>query len=206
MNAHITPTPNGPLQAEGIPVLKNDRGETIAADETVYLCRCGASKTKPFCDGSHTAAKFSDKRVRAKDRPPAEFAGKDLTVIDDFGLCAHAGACVDGAPATFFTKEAGRRVSHPDASPAEAVIAAIRRCPSGALLYKQGGTRVHEYFTATEIIVEKDGPYQVRRAPLAGEAQPATSDHYTLCRCGASLNKPFCDGMHAQVKFSDGSG
>jgi len=149
----------------------------------VYLCRCGASKTKPFCDGSHTAAKFSISGC-GQGSPAGRIRREGPHVIDDFGLCAHAGACVDGAPATFFTKEAGRRVSHPDASPAEAVIAAIRRCPSGALLYKQGGTRVHEYFTATEIIVEKDGPYQVRRAPLAGEAQPATSD-ITLCAAAA---------------------
>jgi CDGSH-type Zn-finger protein/uncharacterized Fe-S cluster protein YjdI len=205
MTPQITPTPNGPLQADGIPALKTGRGETLPPAETHYLCRCGASTNKPFCDGSHTAAAFSDQRRRGPARPPAEFIGKDLTVIDDLSLCAHAGACVEGAPDTFFTQEAGRRVSHPDGSPAAVVIAAIRRCPSGALLYQQGGTRVHEYFTATEIIVEKDGPYHVHRAPLAGAAQPATSDHYTLCRCGASLNKPFCDGMHAKVHFSDGS-
>jgi CDGSH-type Zn-finger protein/uncharacterized Fe-S cluster protein YjdI len=116
-------------------------------------------------------------------------------------MCAHAGACVDGAPETFFTKEDGRRVSHPDASPAELVIATIKQCPSGSLLYKLRGKLVDDYFTETEVRVEKDGPYHVHVAKLSGENQPATDNHYTLCRCGASLNKPFCDGMHSKVKF-----
>ncbi|HUD83043.1 MAG TPA: CDGSH iron-sulfur domain-containing protein, partial [Candidatus Saccharimonadales bacterium] len=108
-------------------------------------------------------------------------------------------------PETFFTKEAGGRVSHPDASPAEQVIATIRQCPSGSLLYKLRGKRVDDFATETEVTVEKDGPYRVHRTQLNGEARPATENHYTLCRCGASLNKPFCDGMHAKMGFRDGA-
>ncbi len=206
MDAEITPTPNGPLHAQRIKTLKNDRGESIDTDESIFLCRCGASKNKPYCDGAHNAAGFSDQRLRAKDSSVSEFVGKEVTVVDDFSLCAHAGECVDGAPETFFTKEAGRRVSHPDASPTAQVIATIRRCPSGSLLYKLREKLVHDYFTDTEVRVEKHGPLHVHRAKLNGEARPATEDHYTLCRCGASLNKPFCDGMHAKIKFRDGSG
>ena len=203
MDAEITPTPDGPFHAQHIGALKNDQGQTISADESVFLCRCGASKNKPYCDGSHSAVGFSGKRLLNKPRPPSEFVGKEITIVDDFSMCAHAGACVEGAPDTFFTKEAGRRVSHPDASPAEQVIAAIRKCPSGALLYKVQGKLVADYAAETEVRVEKDGPYHVQRAKLNGEAKPATENHYTLCRCGASQNKPFCDGMHAKVKFSD---
>src|SRR5260221_14344317 len=99
MDAAITPTPNGPLHAERITALKNDGGETIDTADSIYLCRCGASQNKPYCDGSHTAAKFSDQRVRAQPAPVREFVGKEITVVDDFSLCAHAGECVDGAPA-----------------------------------------------------------------------------------------------------------
>ncbi len=204
MNAEITPTPNGPLKAHRIKALKNARGETIDASETIYLCRCGSSKNKPYCDGSHSAVKFSDRRLRKGADAAVEYAGREITVIDNVGLCAHAGFCVDGAPDTFFTKEGGKRVSHPDNSDAATVIAAIRRCPSGALLYKQGGKVVHEYSADTEVLVEKDGPLRVQRAKLVGAA-PATEDHYTLCRCGSSLNKPFCDGTHAAAGFRDGS-
>jgi CDGSH-type Zn-finger protein len=201
MDPEITPTTNGPLKAERIQALKNDRGEIIDTDESIFLCRCGASKKKPYCDGSHEAAGFSDRRLRTKKSSVSEFAGKEITVVDDFSLCAHAGECVDGAPETFFTKGPGGRVSHPDSSPAEQVIAAIRRCPSGALLYKWRGKLVHEYSTGTGVRVEKDGPLHVHQAKLNGEAKPATQDHYTLCRCGASRNKPFCDGMHAKINF-----
>jgi CDGSH-type Zn-finger protein len=205
MNAEITPTPNGPLHAERITALKNDRGETIDAADSIYLCRCGASQNKPYCDGSHNTSGFSDKRLRATPAAVQEFVGREITVIDDFSLCAHAGECVDGAPATFFVKGPNGRAALPDASPAEQIIATIRRCPSGALLYKVQGERVDGYFTETEVRAEKDGPLHVHRAKLNGEAKPATEDHYTLCRCGASLNKPFCDGMHAKIKFRDGS-
>jgi CDGSH-type Zn-finger protein/ferredoxin len=206
MDAEITPTPHGPLQAQRIKALKNDRGETISTDAEIWLCRCGHSKTKPYCDGSHEAAHFSGKRLRAAKSSAVEFAGKKVTVVDDFSLCAHAGECVDRAPETFFTKGPDGRVSHPDASTPEQVIAAIRHCPSGALLYKLRGKLVHAYSGGTEVRVEKDGPLHVQKAKLHGEARPATEDHYTLCRCGASLNKPFCDGMHTKVKFRDGSG
>ena len=205
MNAEITPLPNGPLKAERINALKNSRGETVDTSKTIFLCRCGFSRNKPYCDGSHEAAKFSDRRQRTKNDPVAEFAGNEVTVVDNVGMCAHAGHCVDGAPNTFFTKKGGARISHPDASDTPKVIAAIRRCPSGALLYKQqGGKRVDEYSTDTEVLVEKNGPLRVQRAKLNG-ARPPTDDHYTLCRCGASLNKPFCDGTHTKVKFRDGS-
>ena len=206
MDAEITPTPNGPLQARHIHALKNDRGETIGTDAEIYLCRCGHSRNKPFCDGSHEAAGFSDQRRHTGGSAATEFPGKHVTVIDDFSLCAHAGECVDRAPETFFTKGPAGRVSHPDASPAEQVIAAIRHCPSGALLYKLRGKTVQAYSGVTGVRVEKDGPLHVHRAKLHGKAQPATEDHYTLCRCGASLNKPFCDGMHAKVGFHDGAG
>ena len=204
MDAAITPTPNGPLHAQRIRALKNDRGETIDTAESIYLCRCGHSQNKPYCDGAHAAAGFSDRRLRAA-APPVEFVGREITVIDDFSVCAHAGRCVDRGPATFFVKGPGGRASLPDATPADQIIAAIRHCPSGSLLYKLHGRRVDGYSTETAVQVEKDGPLHVRRAQLAGEAQPLTSDHYTLCRCGASQNKPFCDGMHANVKFHDGS-
>jgi CDGSH-type Zn-finger protein len=204
MNAEITPLENGPLKAQGIKALKNAHGKVVDTSKEIFLCRCGSSKNKPYCDGSHETVHFSGRKLRKRDIPIAEFVGKEVTVVDNFGLCAHAGYCVEGAPRTFFTKGKGGRISHPDASDAAEVIAAIRRCPSGALLYRQGGKIVHKYAAETEVLVEKDGPLRVQRVGLNG-AIPATADHYSLCRCGASLNKPFCDGTHSKVGFRDGS-
>src|ERR1019366_3530009 len=124
MDAQITHTSNAPLRARRIRSLRNDRGETICTDEEIYLCRCGQSKTKPYCDGSHEAAHFSDKRLRASPGTSVEFPGQDVTVVDNFSLCAHAGECVDRAAATFFTNGPDGRVSHPDASSAAQVISA----------------------------------------------------------------------------------
>jgi CDGSH-type Zn-finger protein len=204
MAAEITPTPNGPLHAQAIVALKNNRGNVIDTADSIFLCRCGASQRKPYCDGSHATAQFSDRRMHAAGAP-REFAGREITIVDDPSLCAHAGECVDGAPATFFVKAPDGRASLPHASPVEQVIATIRRCPSGALLYGQHGKLVDSYATETSVRVEQDGPLHVHRVQLNGPAQPATHDHYNLCRCGASKNKPFCDGMHAKVGFRDAS-
>lgn len=54
----VTAHPNGPLQADGALTLTNERGEVIFAGERTFLCRCGQSNNKPFCDGSHHAAHF----------------------------------------------------------------------------------------------------------------------------------------------------
>ena len=205
MDGQITPTANGPLQVEHIGALRKDRGETIDTSDSIYLCRCGASKNKPYCDGSHEAVGFSDRRRRTSTVPVREFAGREITVVDDFNLCAHAGECVDGAPDTFFVKGPDGRASLPDASPVEQVIATIRRCPSGSLLYKLKGKLVDDYTVAAGIRVEKDGPLHVHQLALASDTKPATMNHYTLCRCGASTNKPFCDGMHTKIEFHDGS-
>ena len=105
-----------PKIAQRFPYVKDEQpGEK-------WWCACGHSKNQPYCDGSHSAAKFSDKRMRAPGTAK-EFVGKDVTVVDDFSLCAHAGECVDGAPATFFTKGADGRISNPDATSAEQVMA-----------------------------------------------------------------------------------
>jgi CDGSH-type Zn-finger protein/uncharacterized Fe-S cluster protein YjdI len=205
MEAEITPSPNGPLHAQRIVALKNHDGKTIDRGDSIFLCRCGASKNKPYCDGSHGPSNFLDRRLRTGLGAAVEFIGRDITIVDNFDLCAHAGECVDGAPATFFVKGPDGRASLPDASPTEQIIATIRRCPSGSLLYKRDGKLADGFFAEAEVRVEQDGPLHVHRAKLNGERKPATEDHYTLCRCGASQNKPFCDGMHAKIKFRDGS-
>ena len=51
--AVIEPLENGPLRVKGVKECRNSRGETIKTEETIFLCRCGASKNKPYCDGSH---------------------------------------------------------------------------------------------------------------------------------------------------------
>ena len=58
--AAIRLQPNGPLQAAGLEKFTNSRGESVTAKKVMYLCRCGGSKNKPFCDGSHARNGFDD--------------------------------------------------------------------------------------------------------------------------------------------------
>jgi len=86
------------------------------------------------------------------------------------------------------------------------VIATIRRCPSGALSYEVDGRAPADPPREPKIVVTQNGPYAVSGAVelldvALGEG--ASPEHYTLCRCGASRNKPFCDGSHWEVGFRD---
>jgi len=96
------------------------------------------------------------------------------------------------------------------------IIRAVRDCPSGALSYAVDGVEARgqvDFAGERERSVEvsKDGPYRVTGGiPLvagSGDDEPrndgASREHYALCRCGQSQNKPFCSGMHWYVDFTD---
>ena len=81
----------------------------------------------------------------------------------------------------------------------------INKCPSGALSYSINGI---EQRSKRQVTVSKDGPYLITGGvELMGDniefGDGASKEHYTLCRCGASQNKPFCDGMHRATNFKD---
>jgi CDGSH-type Zn-finger protein len=88
------------------------------------------------------------------------------------------------------------------------VIETVRKCPSGALSYSIDGIEYRDQDRKPMITVSKDGPYIVIGGiALMGNdsqfGQGASKEHYTLCRCGASKNKPFCDGAHREINFKD---
>jgi hypothetical protein len=96
----------------------------------------------------------------------------------------------------------------PDHARAEQVAEVIHRCPSGALRYTHKGTAGPNHAHPPGIRVRKDGPYEIRGGvPLRTSfwMEHASRQIYTLCRCGASRNKPFCDGSHGRIKFTDES-
>jgi CDGSH-type Zn-finger protein len=201
----ITCAPNGPYLLESGVELQRPSGETLANAKGVALCRCGGSANKPFCDGTHRNNGFDDanRADAAKDKRDA-YAGKRITILDNRALCAHAGHCTDGLAAVF------RMRSEPwiDADGAEVqhVIDTIRRCPSGALSYAIDGVEAAAPYGPPKVTVTDHGPYAVSGGvELAGVkfGDGASREHYTLCRCGASKNKPFCDGSHWSVGFRD---
>ena len=126
--------PNGPLRVKGCRNLKRVQdGKTFPAESAV-LCRCGGSKNKPFCDGTHAAIGFKD--AKEADRTPDKrdhYVGRKITLHDNRGLCAHAGFCTDSLKPVFRLKQ--EPWIDPDAAEVDEIIEAVEKCPSGALSY-----------------------------------------------------------------------
>ncbi len=191
-----------------VPHLCRDGGDACATARAVALCRCGGSKNKPFCDGSHGAIGFSDRREsdRSLNRRTG-YSGRRITIHDNRAICAHAGHCTDKLRSVF---RMGREPwIDPDGAEVEAIMDVIRKCPSGALSYTVDGKAGVEEETFPMVTVTNDGPYAVTGGiELLGVefGEGAPKGRYTLCRCGASKNKPFCDGSHWQIGFKDAAG
>ena len=199
----IDPTRDGPLQVGGAISLINSRGEAIPTEAKFWLCRCGGSGNKPFCDGTHKKIGFSGARLsEPAQRSTQDYVGKNITIHDNRSICAHAAHCTEHS-ASVFSMTAEPWIDA-DGDAAADTIATIRMCPSGALAYSIGGVRHEHAGRAPAIHITKDGPYAVVGGPqLKGDAAPVSGEHYTLCRCGQSKNKPFCDGAHWRVGFKD---
>ena len=203
--------PNGPYyllndsSVTAVPNLRRSNGEECATVRGVALCRCGGSKNKPFCDGTHSTNGFNDRKVAdgSADKR-TNHVGRRITIHDNRGICAHAGVCTDTLQAVFRMKQ--EPWIDPDGATAEEIIATVSRCPSGALSYSVDGVEHRDADRSPTVTVTDDGPYAVTGGiELMGVefGDGASLEHYTLCRCGASKNKPFCDGSHWRVGFRD---
>ena len=204
---------DGPYLVTNVASITDWLGTALAPTPQAALCRCGASELKPWCDGSHTQIGF--RAAKADDRVPDRlelYAGLGITVGDNRGTCAHSGFCTDRLPSVFrsdqepFVAPAGGRVDE--------IMRAARDCPSGALSATlAGGDPVGHSDQQRDAAIEVslDGPYRVTGALtlLDGDGNPeprnegASFEHYSLCRCGRSQNKPFCSGMHWYADFHD---
>ena len=201
----IRPEINGPYIVRNLRKLTNSKGETLHVRPIVALCRCGGSKLKPYCDGTHAQIGFDSSKdpARRLDRLD-KYEGKDITVLDNRGTCCHFGNCTDHLPAVFH--EDGDSFVKPDGDTPEKIIDIVRACPSGALGFIHDGTTYMGEEREPEIYVAENASYYVRGGiELEGEPmnQGANREHYALCRCGQSKNKPFCDGTHWWIKFND---
>jgi CDGSH-type Zn-finger protein len=211
--AGIEVAPDGPYLVTNAAGVRTYLGGHIETPPQMALCRCGASSTKPFCDGTHAKIGFSGAKdpERVPDRRETH-QGAEITVLDNRGICAHSGYCTDRLAAVFHAS--GEPFVTPDGAPPDAIIRAIRDCPSGALSFAINGREARDYVDQTRppmIEVSLDGPYRVTGGlPLTDEtgrsverADGASLEHYSLCRCGQSQNKPFCSGRHWYVGFKD---
>jgi CDGSH-type Zn-finger protein len=125
--------------------------------------------------------------------------GRDLTLLYEGKKCIHARFCVTGAPKVFLANVKGPWIN-PDAIEVDRLVEIAHACPSGAIRYQRKDGKHEETAPPVNLIaIREAGPYAVRgQLLLNGEAAGFRA---TLCRCGASKNKPFCDGSHHDAGF-----
>jgi CDGSH-type Zn-finger protein/uncharacterized Fe-S cluster protein YjdI len=129
-----------------------------------------------------------------------EVRGREVVIRFEARKCIHSRNCVLGRPDVFVPNVQGEWI-HPDrATPAE-VAALAANCPSGAITWQRvDGAPAEGPPVVNTIHVRENGPLALH-APLA-IAGDAAGLRATLCRCGASQHKPFCDGSHVAAGFA----
>jgi CDGSH-type Zn-finger protein len=210
-------TGNGPyLVSGGVPLSEQSmcvdtkgqrhgwkEGRKYPAQENYALCRCGNSQHKPFCDGSHLKVKFDGTETAAHTpylEQADEITGAGLKLTDAENLCAGARFCHRAGGTWKLTEESG----NPDAR--QKAIEEACDCPSGRLVTwdRDGKKAIEPDFEPSIALIEdpqtgKMGPIWVRGGIPVESADGTTYEirnRVTLCRCGKSANKPFCDGRH----------
>jgi len=132
------------------------------------------------------------------------YPGAAITVTYDAARCIHSAECTQGLPAVFDSR--ARPWINPEGAAANAIAAAVHRCPSGAL-HVETLDSVAESPSATNTARPTvDGPTYLRGELALMNAEGSVALRNTrmaLCRCGASQNKPFCDRSHRKVGFRD---
>lgn len=125
---------------------------------------------------------------------------KEMEIRFQAQRCIHARFCVTGAPKVFLANVKGPWI-HPDAMPTDKLVEVAHACPSGAIQYSRFDGKPNESPPPVNLAsVREAGPYALR-GELVLDGKPA-GYRLTLCRCGASKHKPYCDGSHHDVGFS----
>ncbi len=212
----ITVSKNGPyIVTGGVPltteeICVDDEGycrswketKTYPLRQQYALCRCGHSKNRPFCDGTHAQVRFDG--TEAGDREPflegAEITrGPSLTLADNKHLCIHAGFCHRAAGIWNLVKFS-------DPAARETAIEEACDCPTGRLVVYDNATGEaigQDLEKSIAVIEDPDdgeyGPLWVRGGipVISADGTPyEVRQRVTLCQCGRSKNRPFCDGSH----------
>jgi CDGSH-type Zn-finger protein len=192
----VTVFENGPLKIHNATSM-NFCGEPVPCDGDVYLCRCGASSNMPFCDGSHAKVGFDGSNQLAAAKEVRVWEGNSIRTYFNPNTCMHVFYCKPLAALR-------ERELAGDASAAEEIMRVVDACPSGALTYERKAELPDpEPFDApAHLDIQEGGEIRVRgifeiNAAL-GDRQDV--ERATLCRCGMSKNKPWCDGRHKAKK------
>jgi CDGSH-type Zn-finger protein len=197
-----------PLAEQHILVDEDDQchgwkeGKKYPLQETYALCRCGHSSNKPFCDGTHMKIGFNGTETASRAsylEQAEEIDGPDLKLTDAQELCASARFCHRAGGTWKLTEES----DNPEAR--KTAIEEACDCPSGRLVtWDRDGKAIEPEFEPSIGLVRdtqaaRMGPIWVRGGIPVESADAKTYEvrnRVTLCRCGKSANKPFCDGSH----------
>jgi CDGSH-type Zn-finger protein len=188
--------------------VKWEQGRKYPAQANFALCRCGHSAQKPFCDGTHAKVKFDGTETASREsyRDQAELSkGPTMSLTDAESLCAFARFCDPKGRIWNLVNQTDDPGARKD------FVQEACDCPSGRLVAWDNATGKPvepKYEPSIALIEDPDkkcsGPVWLR-----GGIQVIGADGFkyevrnrvTLCRCGASQNKPFCDGQHAAIGF-----
>ncbi len=190
---------------------ESTEGQSFDTKSDYKLCRCGRSKTKPFCDDTHKRIRFEGRETASRSpyaRQAETFDGPTLTLSDAEHLCAFARFC---DPEGKIWSLIGRT---DEARARELVIREAYHCPAGRLVLhdNRSGKELEPDLPPSIGVVEDpalgcSGPLWVRgriRIESENGVPYEVRNRVTLCRCGVSNNKPFCNGSHASIRFQDG--
>jgi len=139
------------------------------------------------------------------DEQKVRYEGGEADVVWDGRLCIHVGECGRAAGELFV---GGRKPwCQPDLVPLDEVLDVVARCPTGALSVERRDAGPTEATADRNVVhIANNGPLYVQGdldVDGAAEDQPGLAHRVALCRCGASANKPFCDGAHEKAGFAD---
>jgi CDGSH-type Zn-finger protein len=189
---------------------KWSEGETFPTKESYALCRCGRSSTKPFCDGTHKKIGFDGTETASRE-PYTEQAevleGPKHMLTDAKALCAGARFC--DPHGKVWNQVTGTQDPQVRAN----FIRQVGNCPSGRLVAweRASGAAIEPDLQKSIGVIEDPAERVSGPLWLRGGIPVIAADGFayevrnrvTLCRCGASANKPFCDGSHVKVGFRD---
>jgi CDGSH-type Zn-finger protein len=175
------------------------------------LCRCGQSKTKPYCDGTHTKIGFDGTETASREPYQNQAKvqdGPEMQLLDAEVLCALARFCdPNGKVWNQVNQTEAPRIR-------ETFIRQVGNCASGRLVARERSLQrdIEPHLPISIGLVEDptqgcSGPLWVRGGiPVAAADgfQYEVRNRVTLCRCGRSRSKPFCDGTHVSIKFKGG--
>jgi CDGSH-type Zn-finger protein len=179
--------------------------------EKCGLCRCGQSKNKPFCDGTHLKVGFDGTETAGDELyldQPKKVDGPAVTLVDVEEICASARFCHRGGGIWDLIQESD------DSKTKRMIIEEACDCPSGRLVVRDKETgEIAEPNLEKSIVAIEDpaigvsGPLWVRGCIPVESADGKTykiRNRVTLCRCGKSQNKPFCDSSHYPEEHEHG--